>query len=86
MKPVVSSTPEKNCLEIVTAREPYKKKSYYSKIVPSDAAMISLRSSARMVGDVPTVANGMELASTVHSLFVNERKTGGRCSRLESQG
>ena len=44
-KPVDSSTPEKNCFEMVTARAPYKKKSYHSKTVPREAAKTSFRCS-----------------------------------------
>jgi len=69
MNPVVSSTPEKNCLEMITAREPYRKKSYHSKIVPSDAAKISLRSTVRIVGSDLVVANGKVRVSTLRSLI-----------------
>jgi len=83
VNPVLSSTPEKNCFEMVTAKEPYKKKSYHSKIVPSDAAKISRRSSVRS-GNEPMAANGTERISRVHSLFVSEHEICGRCSRSPS--
>jgi hypothetical protein len=52
---------------MITAREPYRKKSYHSKIVPSDAAKISLRSTVRIVGSDLVVTNGKVRVSTFHS-------------------
>ncbi|MNM59475.1 hypothetical protein D3C81_707290 [compost metagenome] len=41
--PVVSLTPLKNCLAMIAASEPYRKKSYHSKTVPRlDAKMTFL--------------------------------------------
>src|SRR5215469_9740097 len=68
-KPVVSSTPEKNCFEMVTASEPYKKKSYHSKMVPSDAATISFRSSESNLGNELIAANETERVSIFRPSF-----------------
>lgn len=69
-RPVVSLKPEKNCFEIVTAREPYRKKSYHSKMVPSDAAKISFRSSVERADRERLAAAGVRWVSRFHSLFL----------------
>ena len=41
MKAVVSLTPLKNCLAMIAASEPYRKKSYHSNTVPRDEARMT---------------------------------------------
>src|ERR1700691_6404766 len=86
MNPVASSMPEKNCFEIVAAREPYRKKSYHSKTVPSDAAKSSFGSTVRIGGNASAVTNGKERVAIVHSSIpMREQKlTAAALSKLES--
>src|SRR5690349_953114 len=64
---VASGNDEKNCAPMIAASDPYRKKSYHSKIVPADDARMTFFSSRVMgrflVAAVPAVVTLMLIPS-----------------------